>query len=125
MQLKNLLTTASILGLSLLPVSVQADLINPGTDRPRDVPAQTNFRTTVINIINYVLTFVGIIAVVILIYAGFLYLTAAGDEGATKKAKSMIFTSLIGIIIILLSFVIVNTVITQGTTAINGGQPTG
>ncbi len=102
-----------------LPLVAHAQLISSG-DAPSGVPRQSNLRVTIINIINYVLTFVGIIAVIVFIYAGILYLVSGANADATKNAKSMMVNAIIGIIIILLSFVIVNTIITQGSGAIQG-----
>lgn len=88
-----------------------------------NLPGKTKtVRQVVIQIVNYLLTFVGLIAVAMLIYGGFKYLTSAGNEETTKKAKAVILYALIGIVIIALSFVIVNTIIGQGSAAIDG-QP--
>lgn len=111
-------TVAATAGV-LLPAMAHADLIY-SSDRPSSIPAQTDFRIVILRIINYVLTFVGLIAVGFLIYAGFLYLFAGANPDGTKKAKEIIFNSIIGIIIILLSWVIVNTVITQLSDTISG-----
>jgi len=86
-----------------------------------DVP-KNSFRSAVVSILNYVLTFVGLIAVAMLIYGGFLYLTSAGNEEQTKKAKTTILYAIIGIVVIALSYVIVNTLIGEGRNVIQG-QP--
>ena len=64
----------------------------------------------VFNVIRYLLGFLGVVAVVILIYGGFLWMTARGNEEQVKKAKKTIINGLIGLIIIILSFVIVSFV---------------
>lgn len=48
----------------------------------------------------------GIVAVIVIIIAGYIYTTSGGDAGAIKKAKNMILYSVVGIIVILLAFVI-------------------
>ena len=63
-------------------------------------------------IINYFLGILGLIAVVFLIYAGVLMVTAGGNEEQVKKAKKIITYAVIGIVIILLSFTIVQFVTT-------------
>ena len=65
----------------------------------------------VFNVIRYLLGFLGVVAVVILIYGGFLWMTARGNEEQVKKAKKTIINGLIGLIIIMLSFIIVQFVI--------------
>lgn len=61
-------------------------------------------------IYSYGLTIVGIIAVLILMAAGFLWIASGGDSGKITKAKEMIFGSIVGLLImiamsLLLSFI--------------------
>jgi len=72
---------------------------------------QTNLRDYVVNIVNFVLGFLGLVAVIIVIYGGFVYVTAAGSEEKTGKGKKSIMYAMIGIVIILISYALVNTVI--------------
>ena len=69
------------------------------------------FSGTVIGIINNVLGVIGLVAVVFVVYGGFLYLTSAGDASKTKKAKETLFYALIGLVIVGLAYAIVNFVI--------------
>jgi PKD repeat protein len=71
----------------------------------------TDVRTYALNITNYALGFLALIAVLIIIYGGFLYLTAAGKEEQAGKGKKAISYAVIGILIIMGSFAIVNTVL--------------
>lgn len=61
---------------------------------------------------------IGIIFVVYIIWAGIMYMTAAGDDTKVKKAKAMITQSVIGIIIMVGAYAISNFVITQLTNAV-------
>ena len=72
---------------------------------------ETDFRTLVLTIIGYFLGFLGLLATIMVIYGGMQYVTSAGNDEAVGKAKKIILYSVIGIIIILLSFVIVNAVL--------------
>lgn len=65
----------------------------------------------IVTITNFASSFIATIAVAILMYAGVLYVTAAGDESKTEKAKKMFGQAVIGILIALAAFGIVNTVI--------------
>jgi len=60
---------------------------------------------------NFVLPFVSAIAIVALVYAGFLYLTSFGNDEQSGKAKKIIIWVVIGIILIISSYAIVNTLI--------------
>ena len=61
---------------------------------------------TLSNLITTVLSFLGIIFIVLSVYGGFLYLTSRGNQEQTKKALSIITRSLIGLIIILSAYAI-------------------
>lgn len=84
-------------------------------------------REFIINTVNFALTFLGIIAMVIIIYGGFLYVTAAGNEEQAGKGKKSITYAVIGILIIIASFAIVNTLLTfgGGATTDRGGTGAG
>src|SRR3989339_90079 len=66
--------------------------------------------------INFFLGFLGFIATAMIIYGGFLYVTAAGNQEKTDQGKKIITYSIIGILIILISFAIVNTVLSGATS---------
>lgn len=66
--------------------------------------------TIVGNIINIVLSFLGILLLVYLVYAGFLWMTSSDSKGP-EKAKEMIRNAIIGLIIIVSSFAISNFVL--------------
>ncbi|PIR78090.1 MAG: hypothetical protein COU28_03600 [Candidatus Magasanikbacteria bacterium CG10_big_fil_rev_8_21_14_0_10_36_16] len=63
-------------------------------------------RIIVTHIINVSLSLLGIIVTVLIIYAGFLWMTAGGDEAQAGKARKIIFAAVIGLIIILLAYAI-------------------
>lgn len=62
-------------------------------------------------IINIILAVVGVIAVIMIIFGGIQYSTSAGDSGKVKKAKDTILYGIIGLVIALLAFAIVNFVL--------------
>lgn len=61
-------------------------------------------RQTVAYIIYVSLTLLGMIFVALVVYAGFLWLTAGGEEEKIKKAKGLIFNGIIGIAIVLSAY---------------------
>lgn len=63
-------------------------------------------RTIVAEIIRIVLGFIGTIFFVLTLYAGYLWMTAAGNEEQVTKAKTLLFQATIGLIIILMAFAI-------------------
>ena len=79
----------------------------------------TSLRTFILDALNFVLGFLGIVAVAVIIYSGYTYVTASEDESRAEKAKNMIIWVSIGLVIILVSFAYVNTIITHLPT---GGE---
>lgn len=69
--------------------------------------------TVVARIVNVTLTFVGVILVVLVIYAGYLYLTAAGNEEKVKRAKTLLGGAIIGMLITVSAFAISTFVLDQ------------
>lgn len=65
------------------------------------------------NIINYAFIIGGGLAVIYIIYAGFTYMTAGSDQAKVDQAKNTIMYAIIGLVIITLSFVILNWVNTS------------
>ena len=65
------------------------------------------------NIINTLLYALGIVAVIMIIVGGLRYVLSAGDKSALVSAKNTIMYAVIGLAIALLSFAIVNYVISQ------------
>ncbi len=62
-----------------------------------------------VSLTNFVAGTMGTLAFIMMIYAGFLYLTASQNEDNTGKAKKIIFAALIGIVIAVSAFAITNT----------------
>ncbi len=54
----------------------------------------------VTNIISFILSFLGVIFLVLTIYAGFLWMTARGNDTQVAKAKEMLTNAVIGLVII-------------------------
>ncbi|NCU44209.1 hypothetical protein EOM71_00835 [Candidatus Falkowbacteria bacterium] len=69
-------------------------------------PTQNNALTTVSSFITIVLGLVGVIFLALIIYGGFLWMTAAGNEKQVETAKSIISRAAIGLIIIVLAYAI-------------------
>ncbi len=65
------------------------------------------------SIINVALGFLGIVFLVLLLYAGFLWMTAQGDGKKVDKARDMITQAVIGLVIIVAAFAISNFVLSS------------
>ncbi|MCF7845720.1 MAG: hypothetical protein K9L85_00605 [Candidatus Peribacteraceae bacterium] len=89
-------------------------LVAPDAGAYSGIVAATSIREAIINWTNFFLGFLALIAMIILIFAGFMYITAAGNDEQAKKAKNTIMWVVVGIIVILIAYALVNTLITTG-----------
>ena len=64
----------------------------------------TDLRTVVFTIVNVLLGFLSMIAVLLIMYAGFLWMTSQGDPRKVEDAKKILRNAAIGLVIIFLSF---------------------
>ncbi|MDP2789685.1 MAG: Ig-like domain-containing protein [bacterium] len=79
-----------------------------------------DLKQTIINILKWALGLLGLVAVMVMLYGGFLWLTSGGDEKKIEKAKRTLINGVIGLVIILVSWAIVLFIqrfITNATTS--------
>lgn len=63
--------------------------------------------------INTALSLVGLIFLVLMVYAGYLWMTARGEESQIDKAKSIIRSAIIGIVVVMSAYAITFLVTTR------------
>lgn len=96
-------TEKCLLGIDIIPIPC-VDLFAVG-------PAGAyTFTGLALRIINMALWVVGILSVLFVIIGGFRYVTAAGNEERAEGAKKTITHAIIGIVIVILSFVIIRVI---------------
>jgi hypothetical protein len=71
--------------------------------------------TLAANVVNIFSVIVGIVAVIMIIYGGFKYITSGGDSGNVSGAKNTLIYAIVGLIIVALAQFIVHYVL--GTAA--------
>lgn len=71
---------------------------------------RTNLPEFIGNVLKFLLTLVGSIFLLLIIYAGIQWMTAGGNTDQVKKASQTIRNSVIGLIIIVLSYAVTITV---------------
>ena len=81
---------------------------------PIKLASNTDLYGIVNNISKIVLAFVGVLAVLYLIYGGVLYLTAGGEAEKASKGRTAITNAIIGLVIIIHSYAIYQFVTTNG-----------
>lgn len=96
-------------GLWSLPVSAQIDV---NSVAPSGVNTDAGFvDSTVKNVINILLFVVGVGAVIMLIVGAIRYVVSAGDQQAVAGAKNTILYAIVGIVVAVMAFAIVNFVL--------------
>ncbi len=76
------------------------------TDAGYNPGSEPTLEARISSFISIFLSFLGVIFLILMIYAGFNWMTAAGDEKKIEKAKETIRASLIGIIIVIAAYAI-------------------
>jgi len=66
---------------------------------------------TLKSVINILLTVVGIVSVIMIIVGGVKYVTSAGDSSGVSSAKNTILYAVVGLVVALMAFAIVNFVL--------------
>ena len=82
-------------------------------------------RMIVAIIIRSLLALIGIVFIVLTVYAGFLWMTAAGEEEKTGKAKKLLSSGVIGLAIILSAYAISYFIFKSLLGATSGSNPSG
>ncbi|MBI4449588.1 hypothetical protein HY634_00855 [Candidatus Uhrbacteria bacterium] len=117
-----LLIGGALCTMLLLPLGASAQ-----TTVPRDVGEQFDAaargagveqregdpRVIIVRMINVTLSVIGILLIGFLVYAGYLWMTAAGNEDQVEKAKTTIRNAVIGIAIVFAAYAISRFVITN------------
>lgn len=126
---------AALVGIfALTPVLVSAQTDNPSTPDCNEatdpfcldtVQNETVLSTTddsaqvvIIRLINFALTFLGLIAVILILWGGFKWMTAGGNDEQVGEAKKIIIAAVIGLAIIMSAYAIANFFITSIGSAI-------
>jgi len=63
------------------------------------------------NILNVVYSSAGVLAVVVIIYGAYIYVTSDGNASNVKRGKDAILGAAIGIIVIIMAFVITQFIV--------------
>ena len=115
-----LTATVGVVGFTPAAVAAQTpkDEVQGGIDLATGGAAagSPSFETIVQNVIDILLWVVGIASVVMLIVGGIRYVVSAGDQNAVQGAKNTILYAIVGLVISLLAFTLVNFVVTETTT---------
>ncbi len=107
---------AAVVGLALVlaaPSFVKEILaiLKTNSLNPGDINKALTIQQILLNILKFLLSFAGILAVVNMVLGGQKYMTSGGDEEAMKNGKKTFIYSLIGVIIVAGSLVLVKVAV--------------
>lgn len=85
--------------LKKLSVAIPTIPIVSGTVDPKNIT---------VNIINYALFFIGALALIFVIWGGIQFVTSGGDAEKTTKARNTLLYAIIGVVVVVLAYAIVN-----------------
>jgi len=117
MNKKSIATVYAWLVVAFIPFITYAGIVNCGNKQPGD--GMTNEPCTIndlfgvfVNIFNFLLGMGAIVAMIFLIYGGIKMFLYSVDEEQLAAGKKAVIEALIGLAIILLAYVLVNTLLT-------------
>jgi len=83
-----------------------------GEDQQSDLFGDQGVFRTITNVLLFI---IGAISVIMLIIGGIRYVVSGGDSGAVTSAKNTILYAVVGIVVAILAYALVNFVITSFT----------
>ena len=91
-----------------------ADALNPDCSQPNNTPTNLIGNGGIVNtIVNVFLFLVGLLCVIMIIFGGFRYVTSSGDKQKVDSAKNTILYAIVGLIVALIAWALVNWVFQQ------------
>jgi len=109
--LKKIAATALTAVAVALPLVAMAE-VDLGLGYATNIGLGTkDVRETVSSIIKAFMGLLGIVAVCIILYGGFIWMTAAGNEEKVGEAKKLIISGIIGLVIIMSAYAIAQFVV--------------
>lgn len=75
------------------------------------VPKYCSIELVYAKFINLALYAIGIVAVIVIIYGGYIYMTSRGNEEQAKRGRAILTWSIIGLIVVLGAAALVNAVV--------------
>ena len=106
----SVLSTTSLSGSVSAQVSKGIDTATTSEMKGKSIDGDDGLIKTVVNVLLWA---VGILSVIMIIFSGLRYITSAGDASKTKSAQSTLTYSVVGLIVAIMAYAIVNMVINR------------
>lgn len=117
----SIIAAVAVLGIGLVASPAYAactsakDCVQSGVNASGGSGTKTDVGKLIKTIVNVLLFVLGALAVIMIVIGGIKYTVSNGDASAVTSAKNTIFYAVIGLIVALMAYAIVNFVITQFT----------
>ena len=116
---KFLIAALVSLGIVVTPLAMDAPVfanakseVTSGVSSVNDGNS-TDLPSFITNIVNILLFLAGAVAVIVIIIGGIRYVMSGGDAGQVQSAKNTILYAVIGLIVVIMAYAIVNFVVTN------------
>ena len=106
----SVLSTASLSGSASAQVSEGINTATTSEMKGKSIDGDKGLIKTVVNVLLWA---VGVLSVIMIIFSGFRYITSSGDASKTKSAQSTLIYSVVGLIVAIMAWAIVNMVINR------------
>ena len=126
------MVVGAAIALPALPVYAEEPVDNCDTSKPvtikdgkncaKSTDQKGNLGNVIVDITNTLLFIIGAVAVIMIIVGGIRYVISNGDSAQITSAKNTILYAVVGIIVALLAYAIVNFFITSFTANPDGGE---
>lgn len=84
---------------------------NFGSKEVAELPAYCNIEVVYTKFINLALYAIGIVAIVMAIYGGYVYMTSGGNQERAKKGRSILTWAVVGLVLVLAAATLVNVAV--------------
>ena len=110
---KKLFFLAIILGLFIFPLLAlgqDLEIEYPEISGQKPTTIQTGLPEYVKYIFNFAVAIVGIVAVAVFIWGGYIFLTSSGDLNKLKDGKDRLISALLGMLVLFSSYILLTTI---------------
>ncbi len=117
-----IISVISVFTLMLVPVLATGSTVYAQTPKAEICKGVNNgggctsgneFNTFIKNIINILLFIIGAVAVIMIIIGGLRYILSGGDSSSTKSARDTVLYAVVGLVIAISAYAIVNFVVVK------------
>lgn len=120
--MKTIIQTFAVLAIVLLGIALfatsheamaQASEVQDGVNSIGGTGSSGNLMTGVRRLTDVFLFLIGAVSVIMIIFGGFKYVTSGGDSSGVTSAKNTILYAVIGLVVAMLAYAILDFVLTQ------------